>query len=58
MFGLTEFWVEVEVSISPFCCFLGCLEVLTPLGWECNAAGIGAAAWGGEGMGAMPWDGW
>lgn len=44
----------MEVSVSPFCCLLGCLEVLTPLGWECSTAGISAAGWGGKGMGAVP----
>lgn len=37
-----------------FCWFLGCLAVLAPPGWGCNVVGIGAAGWGGKGMGAMP----
>lgn len=44
MLGLAGFWVEAwRLLFSLFVGFLGYLEVLTPLGWECRVAGVGAA---------------
>lgn len=44
----------MEAFVSPCCHLSGCLEVLAPLGWECDVVGTGAMGWGGNGMGAMP----
>lgn len=45
--GWLSFCGGLEDSFLPFCCFLGCLEVLTPLGWECGVAG--SVLWDEEG---------
>lgn len=43
MLGLAEFWVEAwRFLFSLLVGFLGYLGVLTPLGWGCRVAGVGA----------------